>query len=64
VEAATPQEIESAFSSMNQQNAGAVIVTADAFFIQQGPQIADLARKHRMPSRDRLTSVLIPEGLY
>jgi putative tryptophan/tyrosine transport system substrate-binding protein len=64
VEAATPQEIESAFSSMNQQNAGAVIVAADAFFIQQGPQIADLARKHRMPSRDRLTSVLIPEGLY
>jgi putative tryptophan/tyrosine transport system substrate-binding protein len=50
VEAATPQEIESAFSSMNQQSAGAIIVAADAFFIQQGPQIADLARKHRMPS--------------
>ncbi len=50
VEAATPQEIESAFSSMNRQSAGAVIVAADAFFIQQGQQIADLARKHRMPS--------------
>ena len=50
VEAATPQEIESAFSSMKQQSAGAVIVAADAFFIQQGRQIADLARKHRMPS--------------
>jgi putative tryptophan/tyrosine transport system substrate-binding protein len=50
VEAATPQEIESAFSSMNQQSAGAVIVAADAFFIQQGQQIADLALKHRMPS--------------
>jgi putative tryptophan/tyrosine transport system substrate-binding protein len=50
VEAATPQEIESAFTSMNQQNPGAVIVAADAFFIQQGRQIADLARKHRMPS--------------
>jgi putative ABC transport system substrate-binding protein len=35
---------------MNQQNAGAVIVAADAFFIQQGRQIADLARKHWMPS--------------
>jgi putative ABC transport system substrate-binding protein len=35
---------------MNQQSAGAVIVAADAFFIQQGRQIADLARKHRMPS--------------
>jgi putative ABC transport system substrate-binding protein len=50
VEAATPQEIESAFSSMNRHGAGAVIVAADAFFIQQGQQIADLARKHRMPS--------------
>jgi ABC-type uncharacterized transport system substrate-binding protein len=50
VGAATPQEIESAFSSMNQQSVGAVIVAADAFFIQQGRQIADLARKHRMPS--------------
>jgi ABC-type uncharacterized transport system substrate-binding protein len=50
VEAATPQEIESAFSSMNEQSAGAVIVAADAFFIQQGRQIAELARKHRMPS--------------
>jgi putative tryptophan/tyrosine transport system substrate-binding protein len=27
-----------------------MIVAADAFFIQQGRQIADLARKHRMPS--------------
>jgi putative ABC transport system substrate-binding protein len=50
VGAATPQEIESAFSSVNQQSAGAVIVAADAFFIQQGQQIADLARKRRMPS--------------
>jgi putative tryptophan/tyrosine transport system substrate-binding protein len=50
VEAATPQEIESAFTSMNQQNPGAVIVAADAFFIQQGRQIADLALKRRMPS--------------
>jgi putative ABC transport system substrate-binding protein len=50
VEAATPQEIESAFSSMSRQNAGAVIVVADAFFIQQGQQIAELAREHRMPS--------------
>ena len=50
VEGATPQEIESAFSSMSRQNAGAVIVVADAFFIQQGQQIAELAREHRMPS--------------
>ena len=50
VEAATAQQIESAFANMSRQNAGAVIVVADAFFIQEGQQIAELARNHRMPS--------------
>ena len=50
VGAATAQQIEGAFAKMSQQNAGAVIVVADAFFIQEGQQIAELARKHRMPS--------------
>jgi putative ABC transport system substrate-binding protein len=50
VEAATAPQIEGAFAKMSEQNAGAVIVVADAFFIQEGQQIAELARKHRMPS--------------
>ena len=50
VEAETAQQIERAFANMSRQNAGAVIVVADAFFIQEGQQIAELARKHRMPS--------------
>jgi putative ABC transport system substrate-binding protein len=50
VEAATAQQIESAFANMSRQNAGAVIVVADAFFIPEGQQIAELARNHRMPS--------------
>src|SRR5262245_1956108 len=50
VEAATAQQIEGAFANMSRQNAGAVIVVADAFFIQEGQKIAELARKHRMPS--------------
>src|SRR5262245_6158835 len=50
VEAATMQQIESAFAKMSRQNAGAVIVVADALFLQEGQQIAELARKHRMPS--------------
>ena len=49
-EARTPQEIESAFSTMTQGNVGAVLVAIDAFFIQQGRQIAELAAKHRLPS--------------
>ena len=49
-EARTAQEIERAFSAMAREHAGAVIVAIDAFFIQQGRQIADLAAKHRLPS--------------
>jgi putative ABC transport system substrate-binding protein len=50
VEARTPQEIENGFSTMTQQNAGAVFVALDAFLIQQGRQIAELATRYRMPS--------------
>lgn len=49
-EARTAQEIERAFSLMARERAGAVIVAIDAFFIQQGRQIADLAAKHRLPA--------------
>jgi putative ABC transport system substrate-binding protein len=49
-EAQAPQEIERAFSAMAREHAGAVIITIDAFFIQQGRQIAALAAKHRLPS--------------
>ncbi|HEV2009300.1 MAG TPA: ABC transporter substrate-binding protein [Burkholderiales bacterium] len=50
VKAQTPQEIESAFSTMTKENAGAVIVALDPLFIQQGLQIAVQAAKHRLPS--------------
>jgi putative ABC transport system substrate-binding protein len=50
VEAQTPHEIESAFSSMARQNVGAVIVVLDPFLIQQGSEIAAQAAKHRLPS--------------
>jgi len=49
-EARTAQEIERAFSVMAREHAGAVIIVIDAFFVQQGRQIADLAAKHRLPS--------------
>jgi putative ABC transport system substrate-binding protein len=50
LEARTAQEIESGFSTVTQQTAGAVLVALDAFFVQQGRQIAELALKYRMPS--------------
>jgi len=48
--AQTPQEIESAFSTMARDYAGAVIVALDPLFIQQELQIAVQATKHRLPS--------------
>ena len=50
VEARTAPEIESAFSAMARDKAGAVIVINDTFFIQQRRQIAELAAKNRLPS--------------
>jgi putative ABC transport system substrate-binding protein len=50
VEARSPQEIENAFSTMARQNTEAVIVVNDSIFVQQRRQIAELARKHRLPS--------------
>jgi putative tryptophan/tyrosine transport system substrate-binding protein len=46
----TPTDIEKAFSTMQRENAGALIVAQDSFLIQQGPLIAALASKHRLPS--------------
>ena len=49
-EARTAPEIESAFSAMARDKAGAVIVMNDTFFTQQRRQIAELATKNRLPS--------------
>jgi putative ABC transport system substrate-binding protein len=50
VQARTPQEIEMAFSVMTKENARAIIVGLDPFFIQQRRQIAELAAKNKLPS--------------
>jgi putative ABC transport system substrate-binding protein len=50
VQARNPQEIESAFSTMIQDNAEAVIVANDLLFNQQRRQLAELAAKNRLPS--------------
>lgn len=50
VEARTREEIDKAFSTMRQQNAGALMVTLNPLFQQQRSQIAELALKQRLPS--------------
>ena len=48
--AGTPQEIETAFSTMAREKAGALIVSLNPLFFQQRSQIAELATKHRLPA--------------
>jgi len=50
LEARTPQEIETAFSVMVREKAGAVLVVTGGLFNQQVRQIAELAAKNRLPS--------------
>jgi len=50
LEARTRDEIERAFSEMKRQNAEALIVHTDLFFIVQQRQFADLVLKYRLPA--------------
>ena len=61
--AQTAQEIEHAFSLITRGKAGAVIVPADAFFIQQRHQLTGLAAKHRLPSISGIREFVEAGGL-
>jgi putative ABC transport system substrate-binding protein len=50
VEAESPRKVESAFASMVQQRAGAMIVAIDSRFTDYLPQIVGLAARNRMPA--------------
>ena len=49
-EARTPAEIESAFSGMAREKAGALVIGADPIYNLQFPRIAALAAKGRLPA--------------
>ena len=48
-DASNAKEIVAGFSGMTKVRAGALIVAADALYVEQRQQIADLALKHRLP---------------
>ena len=50
VEARSPREIETAFTMMIKEKAGAVIVVQDGVLTNEAHQIAELAAKHRLPA--------------
>jgi putative tryptophan/tyrosine transport system substrate-binding protein len=50
LEARGPQEIDNAFAAMTKERAGALLILADAVFVNQLRQIAELAAKRRLPA--------------
>lgn len=50
LDARSPHEIDRAFVAMAKEQAGALVVLADAIFINQRRQIADLAAKSHLPA--------------
>ena len=50
VKARTPEDIESAFPKMKRENFEAIIAAPASLFVQQGRQLAELTRQHRMPA--------------
>lgn len=65
--ARTAQDIEHGFALMTRENAQAIIVGPDSFFVRQRAQIVELALKNRLPSifrsrEDVLAGVLMSYG--
>jgi len=63
VQARQPEDIESAFTGMSRERAGALLVLADAMFILQRRRIADLAARSRLPAMYALREHMEAGGL-
>jgi putative ABC transport system substrate-binding protein len=63
IKARTSKEIENAFSQATQQKAGGLVLSRDGFFNQQVRQIAELAKKHRLPTIAGLREYVEAGGL-
>jgi putative ABC transport system substrate-binding protein len=50
VDARVPQDIDAAFQALTRERVGALKVSSDRFFLTRQQQLADLARKYRLPS--------------
>jgi putative tryptophan/tyrosine transport system substrate-binding protein len=50
LEAATPQEIDAAFNTVNKKHFGGIVVSGDPFFDSQRDQLVTLAARYRVPA--------------
>jgi putative tryptophan/tyrosine transport system substrate-binding protein len=58
-----PCQIDAAFSVLGQRRVGALVVTADGFFLNQRDQLIDLAARHALPAIYHLREFATGGGL-
>ena len=63
VEARNPADLPGAFTAMVKERAGALAMYDDAMFFAHAEQIADLARKHKLPTIGRPVEYVKAGGL-
>jgi ABC-type uncharacterized transport system substrate-binding protein len=63
VKASTEREVDLAFASLVQQRAEALIVAAQAFFVNRGDQLISLMQRHALPTIDATREVVAAGGL-
>jgi putative ABC transport system substrate-binding protein len=63
VSASTPSEIDTAFATVAQQRAGALLVTGDAFFQSRRGQFAALAARYGIPGNYNTREYVVAGGL-
>jgi putative tryptophan/tyrosine transport system substrate-binding protein len=61
--ASTESEIEAAFSIIDEDRAGALLVAGDAFFASRRDQLALLATRHKIPTMYQLREYVVAGGL-
>ena len=50
LDASSPSDVEAAFAALARERAGALLVSADPFFVVQRHQLIDLAARHAVPA--------------
>jgi putative ABC transport system substrate-binding protein len=63
LKASTESEIDAAFAALVQQQAGALVVSADPFFFSRRERIAALAARHAVPAIYELREFATAGGL-
>ena len=63
LKASNEREIDTAFATMAQQRAGALLVASDPFFYRQRDQLVSLAARHEIPAIYYLHEFTVAGGL-